>query len=198
MRNTYIVALTACLVISVAGSVCAESLWAKAKEKGNTASQYSDKRAMKVGDILTVQIVESASSTQGASTDAKKNSSLETGPGVGPLIKNIPLFKYSGGDTMKASGTTSRTMQFSTTMTVTVTKVEDNGNLQVEGTRMVQTNKEKEEVKLTGTVRPQDVSVDNTILSTSIANASIVHLGNGPIGSRQKEGIVSRIFKILF
>jgi len=157
--TTLVAALGLCVF-----SAQAESLWSADKAAGT----FADKRATKVGDILTIIIVESAVSTQQASTDTKKDSKIETGPGVGPLLERIPFFNYSGG------------------------------NLQIEGTRLVQTNAEKEEVKLTGTVRAQDVAPDNTVMSTYIADAKITHSGSGPVGSRQREGLIGRIFRILF
>jgi flagellar L-ring protein precursor FlgH len=184
------------VLAALAAGACAESLWKDSKSA--PAAMYSDKKACKVGDIVTIVIVESATSSQQASTDTSKNSELESGPGVGPLLEKIPLFKYSGGDSMKAAGSTSRTSKFTAKMTAVVTKIDESGNLEIEGTRLVQTNKEKEEIKLTGKVRPQDIDTDNTVLSTYIANAAITHLGSGPIGSRQKEGLISKIFKILF
>ena len=147
---------------------------------------------------MTVIIEESAVSSQRASTDAKKDSSLKAGPGVGPLLKHIPLFEYSGGDNIKASGSSTRSSAFVTRMSAVVTKVCDNGNLEIEGTRFVETNREKAEVKLTGTIRRQDITPDNTISSAFIANAQITHTGSGPVGSRQKEGLISKIFRILF
>jgi len=191
-----IIAISCILITALAGAVCAESLWVDSK--ASSTSIYTDKKAAKAGDIVTIIIVESAVSTQAASTDAKKDSSIKTGPGVGPVIKNIPFFQYSGGDSMQASGSTTRSSNFTAKMTAVVTKVLDNGNLEIEGTRIVQTNKEKEEIKLTGTIRQQDIATDNTVLSTYIANAQITHQGSGPVGSRQKEGIVSRILKMLF
>jgi flagellar L-ring protein precursor FlgH len=190
MRSVIIIAL----VFIIAGSVCAESLW----QPEATKSQYADKRAAKVGDIVTVIIVETATSSLSASTDTSKDTSLSTDAGVGPILKNIPALSYGDSDSTSASGSTSRTSTFTTTMTATVTKIDQNGNLEIEGSRFVQTNTEKEEVKLKGTVRPEDVTVDNTVLSTCIADAKITHVGNGPIGSRQKEGIISRIFRIIF
>ena len=182
------------LLSVVCGSVYAESLWTET----GTKAMFADKRASEVGDIVTIIIVESAVSTQQASTDAKKDSKISTGPGIGPLLEKIPVFDYSGGDSMKASGSTTRSSKFATKMTVKVTKVDENGNMEIEGVRFVQTNKEKEEIKLNGTIRRQDVAPDNTVLSTYIANAKITHVGSGPIGSRQKEGIIGKIFKILF
>lgn len=194
MNKILSISITVTLITILSGSVFAESLW---KEAG-AGSTYSDKRAAKVGDIVTIIIEESAVSTQNASTDAKKNSSIDAGPGLGPLLSKIPMFSYSGGDNMKASGSTTRTSSFAAKMTVVVTKVQENGNLEIEGTRFIQTNKEKEEIKLNGVVRPQDISPDNSVLSAYIADAKITHVGSGPIGSRQKEGLIGKIFKILF
>jgi flagellar L-ring protein precursor FlgH len=194
-----LMAITLIAAATIGSAAYAESLYPSSDKSGPPApSLYADKRAYKVGDIVTIIIEETAISSQQASTDTKKNSSLSTGPGIGPLLKEIPLFKYSGGDSMKASGTTTRSSTFLTRMSAVVTKVLDNGNLEIEGTRLVATNKEKEEVKLTGTIRKQDIAPDNTVLSECIANAQITHVGSGPIGSRQKEGIISKIFKILF
>lgn len=182
------------LILLAVSAACAESLWQPEKAR----SMYADRRAHKVGDIVTIVIVESAVSSQQASTDAKKDSKIQAGPGVGPLVDSIPLFKYSGGDSIKASGASTRTSKFVAKMTATVTKVLDNGNLEIQGSRLVQTNKDKEEMKLTGTIRPSDIEPGNTILSTYIADAKITHVGSGPVGSRQKEGLVSKILRILF
>lgn len=193
----YKICAIACILLSATAlSVGAESLWTDTKTPAG--SVYADKKATKVGDIVTIIIEESAVSSQQASTDTKKDSSLKTGPGIGPLLKKIPFLQYSGGDSMKASGSTTRSSAFTTRMSVVVTKVCENGNLEVEGTRFVETNKEREQVKLTGTIRKQDIQPDNTVLSAFVANAQITHMGSGPIGSRQKEGIISKIFKILF
>ena len=192
-----ILAISLIALAAVGSLAAAESLWPDSKAN-TTMSVYADKKAVKVGDVVTIIIQEAAVSSQQASTDTKKNSSLNTGPGIGPWLQKIPLFKYSGGDSLKASGTTTRSSTFTTQMSAVVTKVLENGNLQIEGTRLVATNKEKEQVKLTGVIRRQDIGPDNTILSSCIANAQITHVGSGPIGSRQKEGLISKIFKILF
>ncbi|MCX6345960.1 MAG: flagellar basal body L-ring protein FlgH [Armatimonadetes bacterium] len=193
MRKTYILFTTVGLALLMAGSACAESLYPV-----DATPTYAKKRAAKVGDILTILIVESASSSASASTDAKKTSSSSVGPGIGPIISSIPVLSYGGNDSLKGSGSTKRDMSFTTTMTVKVTKVDEAGNLEIEGTRTVQTNKEKEEVKLTGLVRPQDVTAENTIMSSSIANAQITHTGKGPVGDTQKKGLIATILGWLF
>ena len=193
MSRFLLISLAICIFVA-ANAAVAESLWQDAK----STSLYADKRASKVGDILTVVIAESALSSQQASTNTKKESELSTGPGIGPLLERIPFFEYGGGDSMKAQGSTTRSSTLVARMTVTVVKVDPNGNLELEGTRFVQTNKEKAEIKLNGTIRPQDVQPDNTVNSACLANAKITYVGSGPIGSRQKEGLISKIFKILF
>lgn len=194
-----IIAISLIAVTLIGGAARAESLYPTSDKTGAPApSLYADKKAYRVGDIVTIIINETAVSTQQASTSTKKDSSLKAGPGVGPLLEKIPLFQYSGGDSVKASGTTTRSSSFVTRMSATITKVLDNGNFEIEGTRFVATNKEKEEVKLTGIIRKQDIAPDNTVPSECIANAKITHVGSGPIGSRQKEGLISKIFKILF
>ncbi len=184
----------ALVVLAGLTPVAAESLY----PTDNPKPMYADKKAYKVGDVVTVIIVESATSSSSASTEAKKDSKLQAGPGVGPLLEKIPLFNYSGGDQIKADGATTRTSKFVARMTAKVVKIDENGNLEIEGTKTVQTNKENEEIKLMGTVRPQDVQPDNTVVSTAMADAKITHTGTGPVGSRQKEGLISKIFKILF
>jgi flagellar L-ring protein precursor FlgH len=191
MRRIALISIV--LVIALGASVAAESLWTD-----KSKSLVADRKAKQVGDILTIIVAESAASTNSASTDVAKKNSLSTAPGVGPLLQAIPAFGYSGDEATSASGSTSRTSNFVTKMTVSVTKVLENGNLEVQGTRDVQTNKETQKITLTGTVRQDDIASDNTILSTYVADAKIVHIGSGPIGSRMKEGLVTKIFKILF
>ncbi|MDH7602768.1 MAG: flagellar basal body L-ring protein FlgH [Armatimonadota bacterium] len=193
VRIGFVVSVVA-IMVSVGVASNGESLW----QTGSQASLYADRKASKVGDTLTVLIVESASSSSSASTDAKKSTQTEVGPGTGPIIKNIPALGYEGSDQIKASGATSRTSKFVAKMTVIVKRVTENGNLEIEGTRVVQTNRDKEEIKLTGVVRPQDISPDNCVYSTAIANAQITHTGSGPVSSRQKEGIVTKLLRILF
>ena len=194
MFRFLLLTITLLLLLSTVSALRAESLW----QPGVSKSDCADKRATKVGDIVTIIIVESATASSSASTDTKKDSSLKAGPGLGPLLKEIPAFSYSGGDSMKADGSTTRSSKFVAKITATVTKIDESGNLCVEGSRIVQTNKEREQIKLSGVIRKEDIATDNTILSTYIANATITYQGSGPLGSRQKEGIISKIFKILF
>lgn len=193
MKKLVVTVLVAVCAVSLAGGVRGDSLWSDKK-----GSLFSDFRAYRKGDILTVLVVESATSTQKATTDTSRSSGFDVGPGHGFLFGMIPTAKYGGTSDSKGDGTTARTSNLVTQLAVTVTEVLDNGNMVVQGERELQTNEEKQKLVLTGVVRPVDVSPDNTVSSTSIADAKIELVGDGPIGARQKEGIFTRIIRFLF
>lgn len=178
------------LLASMAG---AESLWSS---KGG--SMFQDIKAVKVGDIVTVLVMESAISTQKASTDLDRSSDFEVGPGFGKILNNIPGVGYGGSSTSSGSGTTARSTNLVTRITATVTEVTENGNLVIQGERKIQTNEETQILTLSGVVRPVDVGPDNSISSMNIADAKIELTGSGPIGQRQKEGLFTRLIRILF
>ncbi|MDI6869788.1 MAG: flagellar basal body L-ring protein FlgH [Bacillota bacterium] len=170
------------------------SLWSKAAP-GNDL--LSDHRAKAPGDLLTIIIVEKAEANQKASSSNKKEAGVSAGPGLG-FLSFFPEIKAKGGDNLTASGTTTRGGSLSAKMTVVVSEVLPNGNLVVEGVQAITVNKEHQTIKLRGQVRPEDISRDNTVLSTFVANAEIIYLGDGVVGDKQKPGILSRIFSWLF
>ncbi len=170
-----------------------ESLW-----PGTGKSLVSDRCARSVGDILTVIVVESASATLKANTDTKKATDVKAGPGIGPIYKMLKEVSFSGDMKSGAQGSTGRSSSLNARITVTVTRVLPNGNLEIQGTREVETNKERQVLRLSGVVRPEDISPDNTILSSFIADANITLHGRGDIAEKQREGIVTRLLRWLF
>jgi len=195
------------IAATMAASVQADSLFpgsstdvARSQNGGAAASVslFSDNKARHVGDTLTIVINENASTTSQATTKTSKNENLNYGPGFGPILHNIPTFGLSGSIGSNASGSTNRTDNLAASIAVTVTQVLPNGNLAIEGKRKVGMNAETQEITLTGIVRPQDIAYDNTIQSPLIANAQIKYGGRGPVGDKQHDGIISRIFKFLF
>ena len=175
------------------GSASAESLW-----REDSRAFCADRRARAAGDIVTVVIVESSSSTQKATTDTAKSSDLEGGPGVGDIFKNIKKFAFSGKQSTSGAGTTARSASLAAKITCRIVRTLPNGNLCIEGDREVATNKERQILQLSGTIRPEDIAPDNTVLSTYVADAKIVLTGKGIIADRQREGIVTRIIRWLF
>jgi len=165
------------------------------------ASLYTDMRAQKVGDLITVLIVESASAQNAVKTDVKKSSQfdLDAGPGFGSLDM-IPLFGASGTSSNSSNnqGGTARSGQLRAQMTVQVAGVRPNGDLVIEGTRMIGINSDKEMLTLTGVVRSEDVSPENSIYSYQIADAQITYRGKGAAANGGKPGWIMRFLNWVF
>ena len=191
------------IAATMAASVQADSLFPGsstdiARNHSASVSLFSDNKARRIGDTLTIVINENASTTSQANTKTSKNENLNYGPGFGPLLHNIPTFGLTGTIGSTASGSTNRTDNLTASIAVTVTQVLPNGNLAIEGKRKVGMNAETQEITLTGVVRPQDIAFDNTIQSPLVADAQIKYGGRGPVGDKQHDGIISRVFKFLF
>jgi flagellar L-ring protein precursor FlgH len=188
--GTFAMALIPFLVISTA---VADSLWTK-----DAKSMYADPKARAVGDIVTIVVTESSASSQTASTDFTKQLTHGNAVGTGLGLGLIPGLSFSSSQTGAANGTASQSSNFLTTISAKVTKILPNGDLQLEGTRKFDTNSEKQEITISGTVRQQDIASNNTVQSTSLANAEIKTNGKGAIGDRQREGLISKFVKFLF
>lgn len=183
----------ALLIIWVSGYALSDSLW-----KDGNRSLYADRKAVKEGDVLTVLIYESTTASSRADTKTSKSDSASTKPGAGPLLSMLPEWSVSGKTGSQASGSTTRSGTLVGKISVVVKEVLPNGNLKVEGTRTVGVNGEKEKIVLTGIVRPEDVSAENTVPSTAIAQAEIHYEGKGPVGNKQREGLLTKLLKWLF
>ena len=179
------------------------SLW---QEENGRAYLYEDMRAMRVGDILTIKIVENHKGSKSADTTAERDSTIQNslaGTAVGYI--GIPGIRLGGearrGLGIDASatnkfggkGATSREGTLTGTMSVVVTEVLPNGDLRVEGRREVTVNSEKQMMTIGGLVRRVDVDTKNTVLSTAIADAKIVYSGLGVLDDVQRPGWLVRI-----
>lgn len=167
---------------------------------------YADKKALRTGDILTVRIIESTQANNTADTDLSRNSSasasLSTFFGK---KKFLNLFKLSedllattSENSHQGAGVTTRSGQLTATMTAVVREVLPNGNLVVQGTREVLVNHEQQFMTLTGVVRPQDVSRDNIVLSTQLADANISIGGLGVVADKQRSGWGTWLFDLVW
>jgi flagellar L-ring protein FlgH len=168
---------------------------------GQTRSLYSDIKANKVGDILTVLIYEQnrASSNVETKTEKSTKSSLKGGPGIGPL-DFIPLFGVDGSNsnTFDGKGENTRNGTLRAKMSVTVVAVKDNGDLVIEGSRTLGISNDKETLALTGVVRQKDITPGNTIDSYLIADAEIHYNGKGAASTGARPGFFTRLFNWIF
>lgn len=164
-------------------------------------SLYSDIKAAKVGDIVTVVIMEKTLASNTSKIVTGKESKFSTGgeEGTGGL-DFIPGFSVSAniGREHEGSGTTERRGSIIGKMAAVVTGVLDNGCLVIQGEKQIVVNDEKEMLMLTGIVRPQDISTSNIVYSTDIANTEITYKGKGLVTGGSKPGIIARIISLFF
>ena len=164
---------------------------------------FTDHKARCVNDIVTILITESSKAKKVAKTSLGRESDAKLGiSGLLGLENALPRFvPEMNMDTMiggsmkndfSGSGQTERSGELVATMTALVVEVMPNGNLVVEGRRMVRVNNEEEELVLRGVIRPRDVSAQNTIPSSLIADAKIYFSGRGVLADKQKPGWLSR------
>lgn len=154
----------------------------------------SDRRAHRVGDILTVLVVENASATATAGTNTDKNNDLGVQfSSPSSAQKNYALSvdqNYDGG------GKSARTGKLLAQISVVVKAIEPNGDLQINGIQDIEINDEKQTINLAGKVRSIDVDERNTVLSTRVANAKITYVGNGVLAESQHKGWLSRLITL--
>jgi flagellar L-ring protein precursor FlgH len=162
---------------------------------------YSDHRAMKIDDILTVMVVEQAKAGSESKTNTSKENSLGVqGGGGSGALSFLPSFGASGGNKVgyDGKGGTSREGNLVATISARVIKVLDNGNLVVEGSKVVEINEEKEIIKVNGIVRPQDIQQNNIVYSSSLADAQITYTGKGVSNTGQRPGLFAKFLNWLF
>jgi len=173
----------------------AESLWAK----GNKESLFVDLKAKKVGDLISVIVIEAASAVQKSSTKKSKDAELSGGPtavekGKKNFLDFIPYFGAKGKSKFKGDADTSRSGTLKANITAQVIKILPNGNLAIEGSKKLLINNEEQLLTISGIIRPEDIEADNSVLSTYILDASIKYKGTTNLSDKEKPGIITRFF----
>lgn len=169
----------------------AASLWS------DQSSLFSDRKARGIGDSLTIIINETTSASHSGSASNSKSGNTTVNAGTG-LLTFIDNASASSSDSFKADGKISNTNAVSGRITVQVTAIKPNGNLIISGTQTIKQNNEEQKITITGEVRPEDVTSDNTVMSYNVANAQLKIDGKGAIANKQKQGILTQIFNFLF
>ncbi len=202
-------------LLLLAQAAFAGSLWRDGltEERG----MFADKRAKRVGDIVTIVVTETASLAN--SLDLKTNKESKAGvegflsnvvnqfiTGVpnallGKLQKNagsivvpsLPTLPVSGANSYTGGGEINNKQTITARSAVQVVDVLPNGNLVVEGTREISFSKERQFVSLHGIIRPYDIQPDNTVASSNVADAQIQVISEGELTDAQKKGWLLRL-----
>jgi flagellar L-ring protein precursor FlgH len=167
-----------------------------------------DTRAHRVGDAVVIKISESADAEGTTTTTLKREGDGTTG--VGGLFGLVPALQkaYPNIDTSKlidfatkngftGEGDTARKGQLSGNIAVRITKEMPNGDLFLEGTKVVLINNEEYHLYVSGLVRPTDIAQDNSVASTRIADAQIEFTGRGDLADQQRKGWLARAIDTL-
>ena len=159
----------------------------------------SDRRAKNVGDILSVTLSETFSSNKAVTNSSKKADAI--GAEVGPtgIMRNFAGLGGSASKTNSFSGSmaTNQSNSLTGTLSATVVRVFPNGNLEIKGQKKLRITEGTEYIRLSGIIRPQDISTTNTVSSTKIAEAQIEYVGAGILDSASKPGWGSSFFRAI-
>jgi len=151
-------------------------------------SLVADRAAAKVGDSLTVLIDQDSRASNSTQHGAHRSTRLTGSAQAGTVTPRQAQASLAGD--YDGSGQSSRSDQVVASISVVVTEVLANGDLQIAGQQAMLVNGGRTLIRVSGRVRPSDIAHDNTILSTRIADASIAYDG---AGFGQKPGLVARV-----
>ncbi|AHK15274.1 MAG: flagellar basal body L-ring protein FlgH [Thalassolituus sp.] len=159
---------------------------------------YTDQQATRVGDIITVIFDEQYQSSKSAATNADKSSTNDLA--VPSLMGTVPGFKNLNLDTSTSAsrnfsgkGEADRSNSLSGQITVSVAEILPNGILRIRGEKWLTLSEGEEYIRIQGLVRPADITPDNTVASSKVADARISFGGRGALNNSTKQGWADRI-----
>ena len=173
-----------------------------------TAGFLEDTRAVRVGDVVVVRIDEQANASGTANT--KLNKSTNKDMGVQALLGLMPALKKAHPDIdpekliqlaatadFAGDGATSRKGQLTGNIAVRVTQQMPNGDLFVEGTKVVMINHEEIHLYISGLARRADINADNTVASSRLADAQVEFTGRGDVADYTDRGWLTKILDFI-
>jgi flagellar L-ring protein precursor FlgH len=166
---------------------------------------YSDRKAFRVGDIITVTLAEKTSASKSANSKVGKDSSNSIGLSSlfgSSLTANNPLggadlslnAGYKGTRATNGSAKADQGNSLTGSITVTVADVLPNGIVSVRGEKWLTLNTGQELVRIAGLIRADDIATDNTVSSTRVADARITYSGTGSFAEASQPGWLDRFF----
>lgn len=170
-------------------------------QEGRSVRLFEDSKAFRVGDILSITLSESTTANKAAATNTSKQDDVSTNAGgsllgVTPTLKGNNLLSNSltGNRAFAGSGDSSQSNSLQGEIAVTVTRIFPNGNLEIRGEKLIGLTNGSEFIRISGFVRPQDVSSSNMVVSSKVANSRIYYGGGGVIAESNTQGWLSRFF----
>jgi flagellar L-ring protein precursor FlgH len=165
---------------------------------------YRDQKARNAGDIVTIQVVENATATNSATTATQKKGDVSlNAPALGGIEKGASALNFTnilqgaGGINFNGTGSTSRTGQLQAAISARIIEVMPNGDLRLEGNKEVAINGERQILTIRGLVRVKDVSPNNQVLSTSIADMAVLFNGKGVVADANRPGWLYKVLRVI-
>lgn len=169
-------------------------------QQGRAVRLFEDSKAFRIGDLLTITLSEATNASKSAETSTGKGDDITIGAGVvtGKTVnlngRRLLETGLSAERDFEGSGDATQSNSLEGEITVMVSDILPNGNLVVRGEKILGLNQGSEFIRISGIVRPQDVSSNNIVVSGKIANARIYYGGGGVIAEANTKGWLSRLF----
>lgn len=184
MKSIFSLLSSLVLVVGLSVSAHADNLY----RPGEHSNLISDNKASRIGDILTVIVYQNTEASNTASMRSSRQTDIDGGwrlTGVEEFGQARLATGYDG------RGETRRRERFLTSFSVSVIDIVNDGTLLVGGTQVLYINGERSEVTLEGKVRVVDISSQNTVISTLLADAVISYDGEGFVTRGSNPGLVT-------
>lgn len=170
-------------------------------QPGRTVQLFEDNKAYRVGDVLSVTLSESTNASKSAATNTAKDDEVDVSASAvfgstGPTVNGNAVLSsnIAGEREFSGSGDSQQSNSLSGEIAVTVTHLLPNGNLLIRGEKILGLNQGSEYIRLSGIVRPEDISTNNVVQSRKIANSRIFYGGGGVIAESNTKGWLTRFF----
>jgi flagellar L-ring protein precursor FlgH len=195
------------LIFILVGKMLAQSGGSLWPAGAGEHSLFADRKASRAGDILTVVVSESATAQNNQSKTSNRESSIEDAvqqflfsaatSGLGTHAGGLPGTTFKGKAANSGGGTVNNSQSLTSRTAVLITDVLANGNLVIEGVRVVTFSGETQYVVLHGLVRPDDIASSNVVLSSNIADARVEFITEGSLTDAQKRGWLTKLYEKL-
>ena len=196
--------LSLTLVLCLTQTLMADSIWAKRDKKKQKL--YADDKAHQIGDILTINIEEDSTidnkSKRKLEKTTKRSAEFDGKVGIDHIIADIPSVRLGAGteysNTLDGKADYKDERSYEDSITVTVEDIMPNGNLVVVGVRHRSISDDIQIIEVSGIVRPSDISLNNTISSTKVANFHLITKNQGVSAPFTKPNWLARIFNAIW
>lgn len=167
---------------------------------GYSMNLFTDVKARRVGDIITIMLQESTSASKSATTNTAKSSSIDLAAptvfGSGVIRDGVPILSAAvdSARDFAGEGDSEQSNSLNGLIAVHIVEVLPNGNLMVRGEKLLTLNQGSEHIRISGIIRPEDITPENTVRSAQVANAKIIYGGQGVLADANSKGWMHKFF----